>query len=363
MWVPEMRHGIRLHVRRVFIMEDSGQLMPMYLRFIRGIIDSSDLPLNISRELLQGSRVVDNIRSSAVKKVLRLLADVAENEPEKYAVFWKEFGAVLKEGIADDYDNRNDIAKLLRFSSTKSSTKDQDVSLSDYVARMKKGQEKIYYLIAPTFDAASSSPHLEAFRKKGIEVLLLGQAVDNWVVTSLNDFEGKRLQSVAQGVSDFGTLEDESEQDAREKATTDFADLLSRMKAILGDKVWDVRVTNRLTTSPACIVASEPEVDVNLARRMRGSGLPSQPVLELNPGHPLVARLNQAQGDQHLAEWTHVLYSQAVLTLGARIDDPAAFVSRLNDLLVDLAGHPAAEDPAAVPEDPSDSAEPTEPEA
>jgi molecular chaperone HtpG len=350
MWVPEMRHGVRLHVRRVFIMEDTGQLMPTYLRFIRGVIDSSDLPLNISRELLQGSRVVDNIRSSAVKKVLRLLAEMAENEPEKYAAFWKEFGTVLKEGIADDYDNRDDIAKLLRFNSTKSNTKDSDVSFSDYVSRMKSGQEKIYYLIAPTLEAASSSPHLEAFRKKGIEVLLLGNAVDNWVVTSLHEFGGKRLQSVAQGASDFGLLEDEDEQDAKEKAANDFADLLGRMKAILGDKVWEVRVTNRLTTSPACIVAREPEVDVNLARRMRGSGMPSQPVLEVNPGHPLVERLNRTTDDPRLAEWTHVLYSQAVLTLGARIDDPAAFVSRLNDLLVAL-----AEEPSPAVSDPPES--------
>lgn len=350
MWVPEMRHGVRLHVRRVFIMEDTGQLMPVYLRFIRGVIDSSDLPLNISRELLQGSRVVENIRSSAVKKVLRLLAEMAENEPEKYATFWKEFGTVLKEGIADDYDNRDAIAKLLRFNSTKSSNKDSDVSLSDYVSRMKDGQEKIYYLIAPTLEAASSSPHLEAFRKKGIEVLLLGNAVDNWVVTSLHEFGGKRLQSVAQGASDFGLLEDEDEQDAKEKAANDFADLLGRMKAILGDKVWEVRVTNRLTTSPACIVAREPEVDVNLARRMRGSGMPSQPVLEVNPGHPLVERLNRTPDDPHLAEWTHVLYSQAVLTLGARIDDPAAFVSRLNDLLVTL-----AEESSSATPDPSES--------
>jgi molecular chaperone HtpG len=357
MWIPEMRHGVRLHVRRVFIMEDSGQIMPLYLRFIRGIIDSSDLPLNVSRELLQGSRVVDSIRSGAVRKILRLLAELADNEPEKYAAFWKQFGAVLKEGIAEDYDNRDSISRLLRFSSTKSATKDPDVSLSDYVARMKEGQEKIYYLVAPTLDAASSSPHLEAFRKKGIEVLLLGQAVDNWVVTSLHEFDGQRLQSVAQGASDFGLLEDEAEQEAKEKAASDFGDLLSRMKAILGDKVWDVRVTNRLTTSPACIVANEPEVDINLAQRMRGSGLPLQPVLELNPDHPLVARLNRAQDDQHLAEWAHVLFSQAVLTLGARIDDPAAFVSRLNDLLVDLAG----QQPSTAP-DQADEVLPTGPE-
>jgi molecular chaperone HtpG len=337
LWMPQSRQGVKLHVQRVFIMEDTGQLMPNYLRFVRGVIDSSDLPLNISRELLQGSRVVDNIRTSAVKKVLKLLAEMAENEPEKYASFWKEFGAILKEGIADDYANRDDISKLLRFTSTKSSTDEQDVSLSDYVAHMSEGQEKIYYLLAPTAAAAASSPHLEAFRKKGVEVLLLGQGVDNWVVSSLQEFDGKRLQSVAQGGSDLGALEDETDREAKEKAATEYASLLGRMKAVLADKVWDVRVSSRLTTSPSCIVANEPETDVNLAERLRGSGLPRQSVLEVNPQHPLVERLNRNPDDPRLAEWTHVLYSQAVLTLGARVDDPAAFVSRLNDLLVSLA--------------------------
>jgi molecular chaperone HtpG len=336
LWIQEAPHGVKLHVRRVFIMEDSGQLMPMYLRFVRGVIDSSDLPLNLSREILQSSRAVSHIRSSAVKKVLKLLAEMAENEPEKYATFWKEFGTVLKEGVADDYGNRDDIAKLLRFTSTKSSSDEADASLGDYVARMKEGQEDIYYLLAPSLSAASTSPHLEAFRKKGIEVLLLGQAVDGWVVTSLREFEGKKLQSVAQGVADLGTLEDETEKEAKEKATTDFAGLLGKLKAHLAGMVWDVRVTSRLTTSPACIVANEPDIDVNVARRLRGSGLPSQAVLEINPQHPLVERLNREQDDPRLADWAHVLYNQAVLTLGARIEDPAAFVTRLNDLLVTL---------------------------
>jgi molecular chaperone HtpG len=347
LWMPQSRQGVRLHVQRVFIMEDTGQLMPAYLRFVRGVIDSSDLPLNISREILQGSRVVDNIRSSAVKKVLRLLKDTAENEPEKYATFWKEFGAVLKEGIADDYSNRDDIAKLLRFTSTASGTQDPDVSLSDYVARMKDGQDKIYYLLAPTLAAATASPHLEAFRKKGIEVLLLGDAVDNWVATSLREFDGKSLQSVAQGAPDFGGLADDAEQEATEKASTEFAVLIGRLKAILAGQAWDVRVTNRLTTSPACLVANEPEIDINLARRMQGSGVPSQPVLEINPQHPLISRLNRDPDDPRLTDWAHVLYNQAVLTLGARIDDPAAFVTRLNDLLVTLAGDTQAEDTQA----------------
>jgi len=349
LWMHEARRGVRLHVRRVFIMQDAGQLMPMYLRFIRGVIDSSDLPLNVSRELLQSSRVVDSIRSSSVKKVLRLLSDLATDEPEKYAAFWKEFGAVLKEGIAEDYASRNEIAGLLRFRSTASSSEEPDVSLSDYVARMKAGQEKIYYLLAPTAAAAASSPHLEVFRKKGIEVLLLSEAIDNWVVASLQDFDGKRLQSVAQGAPDLGALEDEAEQEAQDKAATEFAPLLARLKEILAGQVWDVRVTSRLTDSPACIVANEPEIDINMARRLRGSGLPSQPVLEINPQHPLVDRLNREPDDARVADWAHLLYSEAVLTLGARLDDPTAFVSALNGLLMTLAEvpAPAEEDPQA----------------
>ena len=351
LWLPESIRGIKLHVRRVFVMEDSGQLMPLYLRFVRGVIDSGDLPLNVSRELLQSSRVVDSIRSSAVKKVLKLLADLAENEPDKYATFWKEFGDVLKEGVADDYSNRDEIARLLRFNSTRTGAEAEDVSLRDYAGRMKEGQEKIYYLIAPTLAAAASSPHLEAFRKKGIEVLLMGHPVDNWVVTSLREFDGKQLQSVAQGDPDFGTLEDEAEQQAKEKASTEYAGLLARLKAILEGKAHDVRVTTRLTTSPACIVANEPESDFNLIRRMRGSGVPSQPVLEINPEHPLVRRLNQNPDDPRLGAWADVLWNQAVLTLGARVDDPAAFVSQLNDLLVALAGESGGPAAAAPPGD------------
>jgi molecular chaperone HtpG len=338
MWIQQAGRGVKLHIRRVFVLQDSGQLMPQYLRFVRGVIDSSDLPLNISREMLQGSRVIDHIRSNAVKKILKLLGELATSEPEKYQTFWKEFGSVLKEGVADDYGNRDEIAKLLRFVSTKSGGGEADISLSDYVARMREGQEHIYYLLAPSQAAAAASPHLEAYRKKGIEVLLLGDGVDNWVVSSLREFDGKRLQSVAQGAADLGFLEDESETEAKEQASTDYADLVSKLKAILAGKAWDVRVTSRLTRSPACIVANEPEIDVNLARRLRGSGLPSQPVLEINPQHSLIRRLNREPADPRLAEWAHVLYNQAVLTLGARIDEPAAFVTRLNDLLVALTG-------------------------
>jgi molecular chaperone HtpG len=336
LWFLESLRGVRLHVRRIFIMEDDGQLLPRYLRFVRGVIDSADLPLNVSRELLQGSRVVDRIRSSAVKKVLQLLTDMAEKEPDKYATFWKEFGAVLKEGIVEDFGNRDDIARLLRFTTTRSAGEEADATFADYAGRMKEGQDAIYYLVAPTLAAAASSPHLEAFRAKGIEVLLLADAVDHWLVTSLHDFEGKRLQSVAQGSADLGAFEDEAEKAANDQAGTEFAGLVSRLKTILDGKAWDVRVTSRLTTSPACIVANEPELEINMVQRLRGSGLPSQPVLEINPRHPLVERLNQRQDDPRLADWANVLFSQAVLTLGARIDDPAAFVTTLNDLLTAL---------------------------
>jgi molecular chaperone HtpG len=334
LWIPDSGHGVKLHVRRVFILSDSGQLMPQYLRFVRGVIDSSDLPLNVSRELLQGSRAVSHIKSAATKRVLKLLADLADSEPEKYATFWAQFGAVLKEGIPEDYSNREDLAKLLRFRSTTSGASGDGelTSLSDYVARMKDGQESIYYLLAPG-PAAASSPHLEAFRAKGVEVLLLSEAVDSWVVSELREFGGHRLQSVAQGAADLGALTDEAEKAAAEKAGSEFAALTGRLKELLGDQVHDVRVTSRLTTSPACIVANEPDIEMNLMRRMRGSGLPSQPVLEINPQHPLVARLNGRLDDPQLDDWAQVLFSQAVLTLGARIEDPAAFVSRMNDLL------------------------------
>ncbi|HJY59073.1 MAG TPA: molecular chaperone HtpG [Streptosporangiaceae bacterium] len=339
LWLLDSSRGVRLHVRRIFIMEDSGQLMPRYLRFIRGVIDSADLPLNVSRELLQGSRVVDRIRSSAVKKVLQLLKDLADKEPDKYATFTREFGAVLKEGIVEDLGNRDEIARLARFTTTQG----EDVPLADYVARMKDGQDKIYYLLAPTLAAARSSPHLEAVRAKGVEVLLLADVVDNWLVTTLREFDGKQLQSVAQGTADLGGMEDEAEKAAQDQASTEFAGLAAKLKEHLDGQAWDVRVTSRLTTSPACIVANEPTSDINLVQRLRGSGLPSQPVLEINPKHPLVERLNRHQDDPRLADWASVLFNQAVLTLGARIDDPAAFVTRLNDLLTTLTDEPASD--------------------
>jgi len=336
LWVQESRRGVRLHVQRVFIMEDTGQILPKYLRFVRGVIDSSDLPLNVSREILQGSRAVDNIRMNAVKRVLRRLTELADEEPEKYAKFWKEFGGTLKEGVADDYSNRDEIAKLLRFTSTKSATDDPDVSLADYVARMKDGQDDIYYLLAPSLAAAKNSPHLEAFSAKGVEVLLLSEGVDNWVVSSLREFDGKKLQSVAQTAGDLGALADEEEKQAKEQADAEYAPLLGKLKAHLAGQAFDVRLSTRLTTSPACIVSNEPETDINLFQRLRGSGLPRQAVLELNPEHPLIRRLNRGQDDPRMADWADVLFNQAVLTLGARIEDPNAFVGRLNNLLAAL---------------------------
>jgi molecular chaperone HtpG len=351
MWIPQPGRGVKLHIRRVFVLEDNGQLMPQYLRFVRGVIDSSDLPLNISRELLQGSRVVDHIRGNAVKKVLKLLAELAENEPEKYATFWGEFGTILKEGITDDFVNRDEIARLLRFTSTKSGTEEASVSFADYAGRMKEGQRDIYYLLAPSLAAAAASPHLEAFKKKGVEVLLLGEDVDNWMISSLREFDGKRLQSVAQGTADLGPLEDQAEAAAKEQASTVLSGLVSQLKAVLAGQAYDVRVTSRLTTSPACIVANEPENENSLAHRLRGSGLPIQPVLEINPHHPLVQRLNREPADPKLAEWAHVLYNQAVLTLGARIEDSAVFVNRLNDLLVTLAEQTDGAQEADEPQD------------
>ena len=282
LWIPQVGRGVKLHIRRVFVLEDSGQLMPQYLRFVRGVIDSSDLPLNVSRELLQGSRVVDNIRSNATKKVLRLLADTAEKEPEKYAAFWKEFGAVLKEGLAEDFGNRDEIAKLLRFTSTRSASDEPDVSLADYTGRMKEGQQHIYYLMAPGLAAAQASPHLEAFRKKGIEVLLLGdgEGIDNWVVASLRDFDGKRLQSVAQGSGDLSELEDEAEAKAKEQASTEFAGLLSRDQGGPGRPGL-----GRPGEQPADHLAG-----LHRGQRARDRHQPGPPAAGLGPAQPAGAR-------------------------------------------------------------------------
>lgn len=329
LWVPESRRGVRLHVQRVFIMDDAGKLLPNYLRFVRGVIDSSDLPLNVSREILQGSRAVDSMRSTAVKRTLRMLGELP---PEKYAVFWREFGAVLKEGAVEDRDNASDIAPLLRFITTKSAGDEADVSLRDYTDRMKEGQEEIYYLLAPSLAAARRSPHLELFRDKDIEVLLLTDPVDHWLVAGLPEFGGKRLRSVAEGTADLGGLATEADKKAAEEASARLSGLTTRLKDTLGDSVTVVRVTSRLTTSPACIVTDTPDFDP--LRRLRDAGLPSRPVLEINPDHPVIRQLDAETDPDRFSDWAHVLRDQAILTLGARVDDPVTFAERLNRLLV-----------------------------
>lgn len=333
----ERRHGIKLYVRRVFIMDDAEQLMPSYLRFVRGVIDSNDLPLNISREILQHSKDIETIRNGAVRKVLDLLADMAEKDKEKYATVWREFGLVLKEGAIEDQANHERLAKLLRFASTHTKDGAQTESLSDYVGRMKPGQDKIYYLTSDSETAARTSPHLEIFRKKGIEVLLLTDRIDEWLVTHLTEFEGKALQSVARGDLDLGGLEDEAERTQQEHAQEEFKDLLGRVKETLGERVKEVRVSHRLTDSPACLVVDEHDMGMNLERLLKAAGrkTPSlKPILEVNPGHPFFPRLQAEQDARRFSEWAHVLFDQALLTDGGQLEDPAAFVRRMNDLLL-----------------------------
>ena len=335
------RHGIKLYVRRVFIMDDAEQLMPLYLRFVRGVVDSSDLPLNVSREILQQSRDIETIRGGCVKKVLGMLEALADSddvaEKEKYTKFWKEFGRVLKEGVGEDVANKDRIAKLLRFASTHADTPEESVSLADYVGRMKEGQEKIYYVTAETFTAARNSPHLEIFRKKGIEVLLLSDRVDEWVSGHLTEFDGKHLQSVAKGGLDLGKLEDAAEKEEAEKAADEYKELLDKVKATLGDKVKDVRVTHRLTDSPSCIVADEFDIGGNLQRILKAAGQQapaSKPILEINPKHPAVQRLKFEE--TRFDDWANLLLEQATLAEGGSLDDPAGFVKRINDLMLAL---------------------------
>jgi molecular chaperone HtpG len=339
LWDREHRRGIKLYVRRVFIMDDAEQLMPSYLRFVRGVIDSNDLPLNVSREILQESRDIELIRAGSVKRVLSLLEDLAENQKEKYAVFWKEFGRVLKEGVGEDHANRERIAKLLRFSSTHTDSEEQNVSLADYAGRMKEGQEKIYYVTADSFAAARNSPHLEVFRKKGVEVLLLYDRVDEWVVSNLHEFEGKPLQSVARGRLELGKLEDEAERQEQEKEAGEFKDLTGRIAKVLGERVKDVRVTLRLTESPACLVADEHDLSANLQRLLKAAGqkVPvSKPILEVNPHHPLVRRLKEEADDARFGDLSAILFDQALLAEGGQLEDPAGFVKRLNQLMLQL---------------------------
>ena len=344
LWDRSAKHGIKLYVKRVFIMDDAEKLMPTYLRFVRGVVDSADLPLNVSREILQESKDIDTIRAGCTKKVLTLLESLANSDEaadkEKYAEFWKAFGKVLKEGVGEDFANKDKIAGLLRFASTKLDTPDEVVSLADYIGRMKEGQDKIYFVTAETFNAAKNSPHLEVFRKKGIEVLLLTDRVDEWVTGNLTEFDGKALVSVAKGGLDLGALEDEAEKQEVEKAADEYKELLDKMKASLGERVKDVKVTLRLTDSPACLVADEHDLGMNLARILKAAGQEapvSKPILEINPSHPAVLRLKYE--DKHFDDWAAVLFDQALLAEGGTLDDPATFVKRINQLMMAMSGN------------------------
>jgi len=339
LWDRNKRNGIKLYVKRVFIMDDAEQLMPTYLRFVSGVIDSADLPLNVSREILQESRDVKAIRESSTKRVLGMLEDLANSEDaskkQQYAEFWQEFGQVLKEGIGEDSGNQERIAKLARFASTHSNSAEQTVSLADYVSRMKEGQDKIYYVTGDSYTAAKNSPHLEIFRKKGVEVLLLSDRVDEWMLSFFPEFEGKSLVSVAKGGLDLGALADEAEKKEQKETEEQYKDLIERMKKTLDSKVKDVRITFRLTDSPACLVADEHELSGNLLRMLKAAGQQApdtKPILEINPQHPLVLKLKYE--DKQFDDWATILFDQALLAEGGQLQDPAAFVKRINQMLL-----------------------------
>jgi len=341
LWDHNHSHGIKLYVQRVFIMDDAEQLLPRYLRFVRGVIDSSDLPLNVSREILQGNRVIDQMRSGSVKRILSLLEEMAGKEPEKYQTFWNEFGRALKEGPGEDYSNREQIAKLLRFASTHTDTDTQNVSLADYLARMAEGQDKIYYITADSFLAAKNSPQLELLRKKGIEVLLLSDRVDEWLTSHLPEFEGKALTSVAKGALDLGAIETEEERKSQEETEKGAEGLVERIKNALGERVEAVRVSHRLTSSPACIVLGERDMALYMQQLLKQAGhevSSTKPVLEINPTHPMLARIEGEKDDTRFAEWSALLLDQAILAEGGQLEDPAGFVARINQLMLALAG-------------------------
>ncbi len=337
LWERDQAHGIKLYVKRVFIMDDAEHLMPRYLRFVRGVIDSDDLPLNVSREILQHNRQLERIRSASVKRVLDLLEGMAEKEPEQYAQFWQTFGKVLKEGPAEDFANRERIAKLLRFSSTHEAKEAADVSFDQYLERMPEGQDKIYYLVADSFKAALHSPHLEVFRKKGIEVLLLTDPVDEWLTSHLSDYQGKSLHSVAKGDLDLGELDDENAKQQREQAAEQYKNLVGRFNEALGERVSEVRVSSRLTDSPSCLVVGDHEFGIGMQRMLKAAGheLPqSRPILEINPDHPLVKQLEGEDDESRFGDWARVLFEQALLSEGGQLEDPSDFVRRVNELLL-----------------------------
>jgi molecular chaperone HtpG len=330
LWNRDKRGGVKLYVKRVFIMDDAEALMPVYLRFVKGVIDSADLPLNVSRELLQESRDVKAIREGSTKRVLGMLEDLAENQKEQYANFWKEFGAVLKEGLGEDHSNQERLSKLLRFASTHA---DEGVSFADYIARMKEGQDAIYYVTADTLAAAKNSPQLEIFRKKGIEVLLLTDRVDEWMLSHLYEVEGKPLQSVAKGAIDLGKLQDDAEKKQAEEAAEAFKPVLERLKTTLAERAKDVRATSRLVDSPACIVVEDGDMSAHLSRLLKQAGQQapsSKPILEVNPQHPLLKKLENSERFEDLAQ---ILFDQALLAEGGQLENPAAYVQRVNQLL------------------------------
>ena len=336
LWNREKARGLKLYVQRVFIMDDAEQFLPTYLRFARGVLDSNDLPLNVSREILQDSKTTASLRAACVKRVLSMLESLAKKNADDYQSFWEEFGNVLKEGLGEDFANKDKIAGLLRFASTDSDSTDQTVSLNDYIGRMKEGQDKIYFITADSFATAKNSPHLEVFRKKGIEVLLLSERIDEWAMSYLDEFEGKKLQSVTQGGLDLGELEDEQEKEAREQSAKENEPLMERFGGALGDKVKEVKVTHRLTDSPACVVDAEDGMSAQMARMMAAAGQPApevKPILEVNPEHPLVVKAAEKEGDE-FNEWALFLFDQAVLAESGSLDDPGSFTRRLNQLLL-----------------------------
>jgi molecular chaperone HtpG len=339
LWHREAARGLKLYVRRVFIMDDAEQFLPLYLRFVKGVVDSADLPLNISREMLQQDAAIDSMRTGLARRVLDLLAKVAKDEPEKYAAFWKEFGTVLKEGPAEDHANRERIAKLLRFSSTHADKAEQDVTLDDYVARMKPGQKEIYFVIADSFAAAKSSPHLEVLRRKGLEVLLLSDRVDEWLVDHLREFDGKPLRNVARGELDIAAVQSEEEKQQREALSREHGALVERIKKALQERVSDVRVTNRLADSPACLVLGEHDLGAQMRRILEAAGqkVPvAKPVLEINVTHPLLQRIESTAEAAAFDDLTLLLFDQATLADGGQLAEPAAFVQRLNRLLLTM---------------------------
>ena len=341
LWDRTSRHGVKLYVRRIFVMDDAEQLMPIYLRFVRGVVDSNDLPLNISREILQKNKQIDAIRSGSVKKILGLLDNIAKNDAEKYATFWKQFGRVLKEGIIEDSKNQESLSKLLRFSSTHADSDEQTVSLEDYLGRMKEDQESIYYITADSLATAKNSPHLEIFEQKGVEVLLMTDEVDEWVVTHLTEFQEKPLKSVSKGALDLGKLEDEDEKSKAKQVESEHKDIVDRVHKSLGERVKEVRISHRLTTSPACLVADEHEMGAHLERLLKATGQQisgSKPIMELNPEHPIVKRLGEESDVQRFDDWAHILFDQALLSEGGQPADPAGFVKRLNEMFVVLTG-------------------------